>query len=98
MFLEHELGNLKRIIFGSKSERFISSDPGQLGLFGQDQVRQTEPVKEIITYERNKPAESKQKPVRLALPAHLPRVEEVIEPLENLEGAKKDRRDRHRIP
>jgi transposase len=61
-----------------------------LGLFGKDQVEeQQQGVKETITYERNKPSESKQKPVRLALPAHLPRVEEVIEPQENLEGTKK---------
>jgi transposase len=88
-FLQHELDNLKRMIFGSKSERFVPSDPGQLGLFGQNQPEPPEPVKETITYERNKASESKQKPVRLALPAHLPRVEEVIEPQEDLTGAKK---------
>ena len=88
-FLQHELDNLKRMIFGSKSERFVPSDPGQLGLFGQVQTTPQEPVKETITYERNKASDSKRKPVRLALPAHLPRVEEVIEPQEDLSGAKK---------
>ncbi|WP_430408574.1 hypothetical protein [Kordia sp.] len=33
--LERQLTELKRLIFGSKSERFVSTAlPGQLGLFG----------------------------------------------------------------
>jgi transposase len=88
-FLQHELDNLKRMIFGSKSERFVPSDSAQLGLFGQAQPEPQEPEKETISYQRNKASESKHQPVRLALPAHLPRVEEVIEPQEDLTGAKK---------
>jgi len=89
-FLRQELDNLKRMIFGSKSERFVAVDSDQLPLFGVPQAESAEPVKESITYERNKPSESnKNVPVRLALPAHLPRVEEVIEPREDITGAKK---------
>jgi len=90
LFLKQELDKLKRMIFGAKSERFIPVDSAQLPLFGLPQVEATEPVKESITYERNKPSESKKNPpIRLALPAHLPRVEEVIEPKEDISEAKK---------
>ncbi len=33
--LSQQLADLKRMIFGSKSERFIPNQDGQLGLFGQ---------------------------------------------------------------
>jgi transposase len=88
-FLKHELDNLKRMIFGSKSERFIPADSSQLPLFGMPASEVPEPGKETITYERQKPVEPKNVPVRLALPAHLPRVEEVIEPTDDISGAKK---------
>jgi hypothetical protein len=32
MYLKHELAQLKRMIFGSKSERHIGDDPSQLSL------------------------------------------------------------------
>lgn len=84
-----ELDQLKRMIFGSKSERFKPAiDPQQLALFDIP-AEDPEPKKEQITYTRNKPSEEKKQPVRSELPAHLPRVEHVIE-LEDLpEGAKK---------
>lgn len=79
--LQHELAQLKRMIFGSKSERHIPSDPNQPTLFELPAVEAPEPVKEQISYSRNK-AQAKKKPVRLELPAHLERVIEVIEPQE----------------
>jgi len=91
LYLRQELDKLKRMIFGSKSERFIGSDdPAQL-LLGFDIASQpAELNKETVTYERKKP-EVKDKTVhsRQPLPAHLPRHEEVIEPIEDLTGAKK---------
>lgn len=82
MVLQHELAQLKRMIFGTKSERHIPTDPNQPTLFELPALEQTEPVKEQINYTRNK-AQAKKKPVRLELPAHLERRVEVIEP-ENL--------------
>jgi transposase len=89
-YLTHQLAELKRLIFGSKSERFVSKavDPQQGSLF---EVPMDEPVEQKqqqqITYKRNKP-EGKKHPLRAELPAHLPRIDEVIEP-QNLPGGAK---------
>ena len=58
--LQFRLNELERMIFGRKSERFVpsvpSTDPLQMGLFGNlPSVAAPEPVKEHITYERQKP-------------------------------------------
>ena len=55
MYLKQELAQLKRMIFGSKSERHIGDDPSQLSL-GLDAEAVTLPEKETeqITYTRNK--------------------------------------------
>ncbi|NRA12345.1 MAG: IS66 family transposase [Crocinitomicaceae bacterium] len=86
--LKRQLSELKRMIFGSKSERFIPTEDGQLGLFVQQSEQQAETNQEQITYSREK-NKNKQKPVRTSLPTHLPRVEEIIEPKDLVEGAKK---------
>jgi transposase len=85
-----ELNQLKKMIFGSKSERFTptSTDPQQMALFDVPAL-DAEPKKEQITYTRNKPVEEKKQPIRTELPAHLPRVERVIEIEDLPEGAKK---------
>lgn len=88
--LKLELEKLKRMIFGAKSERFVPISPDQLTLFDLPQQAKEEDNQETITYNRRKPEQ--EKPAghgRLALPAHLPRVEHVIEPAEKVEGAKK---------
>lgn len=82
LILKAQIAELRRLIFGSKSERFIASDVDatQLGLFEESVSGQVIPEQEQISYSRNKSKEKKQIPVRALLPAHLPRVEEVIEP------------------
>ncbi|MDP2423108.1 MAG: IS66 family transposase, partial [Bacteroidales bacterium] len=86
--LKHQLDELKRLIFGTKSERFIPVDPQQGTLFDLPAGQAPELPSQQITYTLNK-KEDKRQPLRLELPAHLPRIEEVIEP-ENLpEGAKR---------
>jgi len=81
LVLKEQIAELRRLIFGSKSERFIASnhDQNQLGLFEEDIQQEVTAEKEQISYSRTKPKE-KQIPVRALLPAHLPRVEEIIEP------------------
>ena len=87
-WLKQQLAELRRLIFGAKSERFIGATNDQPTLFEIPAPQTIEQSKEEITYTRNKPQEKKQ-PLRMELPAHLPRRDEVIEP-ENLPlGAKK---------
>lgn len=90
LYLKQELANLKRMIFGNKSERHIGGDPSQLVL-GLD-VKAQEPKEketEQITYSRNKPEIKNGSAIRLALPAHLHREEHIIEPQEDTTGARK---------
>ena len=89
VLLTHQLSELRRMIFGAKSERFITTDTDQMTLFDLPEQRAKSQEKEQITYTRNKSDKNKKQPLRLELAAHLPRKEEIIEP-ENLpEGAKK---------
>lgn len=85
--LKYQLAELKRLIYGAKSERFVSDNPDQLHLFAQPDSPKEAPT-EQITYERKKASKSENPPIRLALPAHLPRVEQVIEPTDLPEGSK----------
>src|ERR1017187_3163372 len=82
---------LHRMIFGSKRERFISSDfPEQFKLEFEpksaeiDQAVEAERETIRITFERKKGKKSH--PGRLALPSHLPVVETIIEPVEDTTG------------
>lgn len=87
-FLKHQLSELKRMIFGSKHERFVPSlSADQLNLFGNETIVATIAKTENISYTRNKPEEKKQ-PHRLPLPAHLPRERVMIEPKEDTTGLK----------
>ena len=90
LYLKQELAQLKRMIFGSKSERHIGGDPSQLSL-GLDAEAVTPPEKETeqITYSRTKTDNKKGSAIRLALPAHLHREEHIIEPEEDISGARK---------
>jgi transposase len=87
-YLQFQLDQLKKMIFGSKSERFVpEASPQQASLdFGDTpEVTKEEPVTETITYDRKK-GSGKQKPSRQLLPAHLERVVQVIEPAEDVTG------------
>ena len=89
-YLQQQLSELKRLVFGSKSERYISLDNGQLDLFvAQPEVSNTEPESIEINYKREKQVQEKQQAVSQALPSHLPRIEETIEPNDVLVGATK---------
>lgn len=91
--LTHELLYLRRQLFGRSSERFIPQDPNQLLLafegqteLPQEQEAQQEPQAEVtVTYTRT--AEPRKQPVREAIPEHLPRIEQVIEPAHIPQGA-----------
>ena len=71
---KHQLKELQRLIYGSRSERFVAdASQDQLGLFGSDQeLKEAEEESQTITYDR-KANKEKKSPVRALLPAHLPR-------------------------
>lgn len=82
--LAHELSQLKRLVFGTKSERFVpAGSPDQLPLFEgappQPPLSQTQ----VVARRRRK------KPVRQPLPSHLPREVIVIEPEQDTTGLRK---------
>jgi len=85
VILQQQVANLQRMLFGSKSERF--TDPNQLtldlGVMPEDQPV-AEPEK--ISQPRKK---SKSSHPRVPLPEDLPRVEEIINPEEDITGWKK---------
>ena len=92
--LRDELAQLKRLIFGSKHERFIPTvSPDQLALgIPLQQKEQSGPVLlQNIQYQRkkeSKPDTGKIQTGRMALPAGLPREEKIIEPTEDVTGWK----------
>jgi len=82
----HELAELKRLIFGSKSERFVPvGSDDQLALQLDVEERSVEVTTQQVSYTRRK-TENKQRPSRQPLPAHLPRNEIIIEPPTSTEG------------
>ena len=93
--LQHEVAQLKKMIFGSRQERFIPAEnnPAQLTL--EIQAEQTAQCNitdaKQISYTRLTTAitENKKHPGRTKLPAHLERREQIIEPAEDLYGCKK---------
>src|SRR5690625_7500713 len=85
--IEHELAQLKRLVFGVKSERFEgAAAAGQASLFGGDVPAADVAPHASETVTRKVPA---RKPVRQALPSHLPREVVVIEPEEDTAGLRK---------
>ena len=86
--LQHELEQLKRLIFGSKRERFVPAVAAeQLMLdFGQSEevVEAEAAATETISYTRKKVAH----PGRTVLPDHLPTEEVILEPEEDTTGMK----------
>lgn len=87
----HELDQLKRLVFGSRHERFASLvPPEQLALgLGAQVVERPAPATEKIEYTRQKKAASEKIHTgRMKLPAHLPRERVIIEPAEEVSQCK----------
>lgn len=92
--LKQRLAWFERMMFGRKSERFVPSEaaPGQLNLVfdpGQDKVVEQSVRQMIEAHERRAPEKKENNHHgRLPIPADLLRVEEVIEPQEDVSGMK----------
>ena len=85
--LTDQLAWYRRKFWKASSEKYIPQDPAQrqldfegLDILPEEQEATKEAAKEIITYERKKPEKIKKQPVRMPLPEHLRRQEEIIEP------------------
>ena len=88
--IKFELSQMKRLVFGSKRERFVSNgEDGQMSLpFNVEALpEETEPPTEEISFKRRK-TNRKNHHGRLPLPDHLPVEEIVIEPEEDVTGLK----------
>ena len=86
-YLQFQLDQMRRLLFGSKRERFIAAtNPEQLMLPLEGEPEKiAEVLTQKIEYSRNK-NKRENHPGRLPLPSHLPVEEIVIEPKENTEG------------
>lgn len=93
-FLEHELGNLKRLVYGSKHERFVpNTNPSQLPLALPDVVipELPEVPTKKIEYERkvkNTKPEPPKHPGRYKIPEHIERRIIQLQPTTSVEGCR----------
>lgn len=75
--LQFQLNQLQRVVFGTKSERFVpGASPEQLPLFEGAAPPEAAPAATVASHERRR----RKAPSRGELPAHLPRVEIILEP------------------
>lgn len=87
--LEFQVSQLQRLVFGATRERFVSdvhASQLHLGLHDDEQAvaEAVTAAMEKISYERSKPG--KKHGGRMSIPEHLPVVETVIEPDEDVTG------------
>ena len=89
--LTFEMNELKRLLYGTKSERFVpnSDSSNQLELFPDQALPVKEPPKAPSVTVTQKPPVSKRTPVRHPLPPHLPREVITIEPEGDVSSLKK---------
>ncbi len=92
--LKQRIAWFERMVFGRKSERFVPAEdlPGQLNIaFDPEQdIVVEQSVRQIIeAHERKAPEKKSGHNGRVPIPADLPRVEEVIEPEEDVSGMKR---------
>jgi len=90
MELRHELDQLKRLVFGSRQERFVpasSQEQLPLGLEASSVAAPAHPT-QTISYTRKQKDSGSEKvhTGRMKLPASLPREEVILEPTEDVTG------------
>jgi transposase len=86
---QHELAQLKRLVFGTTSERYEPTSPDQTDLFGHSAEEETETAAEEKTTTTTQEKKKRKKPARQVLPSHLPREEVIIEPEADTTGLKR---------
>jgi len=97
-YLEEEIAELKRLIYGSKRERFVPTqkDDAQLSLELEVETTDEEQavVKQTVSYQKaikqtDRKSPERRSPVRQSFPDHLPRIDVVLEPEEDLSAMRK---------
>ncbi len=84
--LHFQMEQLKRLVYGVKSERFIGGQsPEQLQLFSPPPTEEPAATVKVAAHEKKR-IPTKKKPARLPLPEHLERREIIIEPEQDTEG------------
>lgn len=88
--LKAELSQIKRMLFGAKSERFVPAVPPEQTALGLDIETIVAPpaVKQTITYTREKRNSNKVHTGRLPIPGHIERVKIEVKPEEDVTGLK----------
>jgi transposase len=88
--LREEVKELRRLLFGSKRERFVATaEDGQLSLeLASSSNEPAVVVKQTVSYERAVKQVAK-KAIRGGFPAHLPRVDVILQPQEDISGMRK---------
>lgn len=90
--LKFRLSQLERMIFGTRSERFVpAATPEQLALNFDGQAAPEPPAQQEVTtikklIEAKLKKVEKKKPKRLPIPAELPRTDIIIQPNEDVNG------------
>lgn len=90
--LRHELDQLKRLVFGSRHERFVPSTPQEQLALGLEATRSSSqtplpsPVQTIEYTRTTKTSTEKVNTGRMKLPADLPREEVILEPDQDVSG------------
>lgn len=93
--LRHELDQLKRLIYGSRHERFIPATPPEqlnLSLKADQKTTDTLPAAPVQTIEYTRAIKTSTERLqtgRMKLPADLPRERVVLEPAEDISGLRK---------
>jgi transposase len=88
--LREELAQLKKLIFGRKSEKRHVDYVDQPNLFGLENQEAHYEQQQVTAHTKKIKKDNKDNhPVRTSLPDHLPRQEEIIEPKDKPEHAKK---------
>lgn len=90
LLLLEELKEIKRVVFGQKRERFVpATPPNQLSLqLESDSKEPAVVVHQTVQYERVVRQVAKVA-IRQPFPSHLPRVDVLIEPAEDVSGMRK---------
>jgi transposase len=88
ILLNTELAQLKRMIFGAKSERFVPSIPEEQTSLGLDVETVVAPpaVKQAISYTREQQKSNRVHTGRLPIPAHIERIKIEITPEADITG------------